>query len=129
MKKLKIISLLLSALFLFPHELFLEPLKFPSLVQHYFACKEKEQNMGFVPFILIHYTDNEHHTKDHEEHNELPFCHHHSAECIQSIVQFQPVAYTHFKMEIFSFREVLFKNYSQHFFSQFHPSIWQPPNI
>jgi len=72
--KILIFSLCLQIGFL--NSAMLEIFSLPSLVEHYFE-HSKEENIGFVKFLKLHYTENQHQNQSNPKHHHdsLPFHH------------------------------------------------------
>ena len=55
--------------------------KLPALISHYKQHRKKDAALTFLRFIDLHYNDPDHHDKDHEAHQNLPFSCHHNHNC------------------------------------------------
>jgi hypothetical protein len=113
-----------------PKDLLQEMVKLPVLIAHYFHHNHMDRHMHFADFITYHYSNQQHHGKDHDNHNNLPF-HNHDFNFQQSIFM---VA----ELDIFT---TILYNYCidncntkiisrQHFYSSTAlSSIWRPPRL
>jgi len=126
----KILLIVLCTQVLLPNDLLQDIVKLPVLVVHYFHHNHTDKHIHFTDFIADHYSDHEHHDKDHDNHNNLPF-HNHDFNFQQSI-------FTAVLLDIFPSIQ---SNYStanrktkiisrQHFQSSTAlSSIWRPPKF
>lgn len=66
-----------------------ELLKLPALVLHYAEHCAEEEELGFMTFLDLHYADREHQANGDDDHEQLPYHHHHgTADCYGSQVFF-----------------------------------------
>jgi len=54
-----------------------ELIKLPALVAHFLEHRSGEPGLDLDGFLALHYSDLEHQEEDHQEHEDLPFHHHH----------------------------------------------------
>jgi hypothetical protein len=126
----KILLTILCIQFLFPNDLLQDIIKLPILVAHYFHHNHKEKYIHFTDFIADHYSNHEHHDKDHDNHNNLPF-HNHDFNFQQSIFTITvldvfPIILTNYT-EANSKKNIMLR---QHFYkSSALSSIWRPPKF
>jgi len=126
----KILLTVLCIQVLLPNDLLQDIVKLPVLVAHYFHHNHTDNHIHFTDFIADHYSDHEHHGKDHDNHNNLPF-HNHDFNFQQSI----------FTVTVLNFFPTVLSNYGvanrktkiisrQHFYSSTAlSSIWRPPKF
>ncbi len=125
-----ILPIILCVQLLIPSSFLQQLLKLPVLIAHYFHHSHTGKHIHFTDFIADHYSNHEHHDKDHNNHNNLPF-HNHDFNFQQSIFttvvldifpSFQSnYCTTNRKSKIFS---------RQHFHSSTaYSSIWRPPRF
>lgn len=128
LKKILVIALCIQTLL--PNRLLRDIVRLPVLIVHYFHHNNSDTHIHFQDFIAEHYSHTEDHSKDHRNHNNLPF-HNHDLNLQQNI---SPVAVldtcqilmpnsplVNCKTEIIS---------RQHFFlSATLSSIWRPPKL
>lgn len=69
---------------LLSNQLVQDILRSPVLIAHYLQHNQAGHHIHFTDFIADHYADPEHHGKDHDKHNDLPF-HNHDFNFQQSI--------------------------------------------
>ena len=98
---------------------------------HHFLHHIKCQNdkIGLNDFVHLHYFDDVHLEQDHEEHEGLPFSHHHSPKTLS--INFT-LFFTALKMP--SFYTLELTNRQNFFYQEFIPSslisnIWKPPRF
>ncbi len=126
----KILITFLCLQIILPNQLVQDIVRLPVLVAHYLQHNHTDHHIHFTDFISDHYSDHEHHDKDHKNHNNLPFHNHH--------FNFQQSIFTVVILDIFpSFQS----NYGtanskikiisrQHFHSSTAlSSIWRPPKF
>lgn len=66
-----------------------ELLKLPALVLHYAEHCAEEEELGFMTFLDLHYADREHQANGDDDHEQLPYHHHHgTTDCGPSPVYF-----------------------------------------
>ncbi len=103
-------------------------LKMPAFIMHYFEHQSEDQDLSFLAYINLHYTQNvkeTHHSKEHN-HDSLPFKTHncstaHLTTGFVSVPFFQLQQPTTFQIAIASF----FQNTDYVF--DIGNAIWQPP--
>jgi len=84
---------------------------------------------GVKDFVLLHYSHDEHHEEDHQEHENLPFSHHHQDQPspAQHVLYLLPQAQT----IVFPYAEIAANNLTNHqaqwLSSHVNGDIWQPP--
>lgn len=104
------------------HEMF----KITAFVEHYIEHKQSDENLDFIDFISLHYSD-EHHD---DSSNKLPFKNHHDFNFVAK----------HFKINFtknYTSDAVMFRYIKKNFVinnenrssSQFIETIWQPPKF
>jgi hypothetical protein len=54
-------------------------MKLPLLFAHYLEHKAASEDLDMTAFIELHYADENHQSEDHDNHENLPFHHHHGA--------------------------------------------------
>jgi hypothetical protein len=126
----KILLTVLCIQVLLPNNLLQDIVKLPVLVAHYFYHNHTDKHIHFTDFIAEHYSNHEHHDKDHNNHNNLPFHNHdfnfqHNISTVSLLDIFQTdipgYATTNPKNKIIS---------RQHFYSSTAlSSIWRPPKL
>jgi hypothetical protein len=126
----KILLTVLCIQVLLPGNLLQDIVKLPVLIAHYFHHTHTGKHIHFTDFVADHYSNHEHHKKDHDNHNNLPF-HNHDFNFHQSI-------FTATVPDIFP---TVSSNYGatnrkikmiarQHFYSSAAlSSIWRPPKF
>lgn len=72
---LRVVVLIWVQCYLFAPEL----MKLPMLVAHYQEHQTLEEELTLSAFLDLHYADHGHEATDHEDHESLPFHHHHGA--------------------------------------------------
>lgn len=124
----KYITILFLAAYLSSSTQLIEVLKLPLLIEHYFEHKAENQNITFIQFIKLHYSENQHYEQHHKE-KQLPF---------KAISQanFNAIAIhkTNFIETVSSNRisNPILKHtvhYSSKYISYYKATIWQPPRI
>lgn len=70
----KLIIITLSLQIGFSNTVLQEVFNISYLIEHYKEHAEKS-NIGFIAFIQLHYTENEHQNEQNSKHNSLPFHH------------------------------------------------------
>ncbi len=126
----KILLTVLCIQVLLPKDLLENIVRLPVLVAHYFHHNHTDKHIHFTDFIADHYSDHEHHDKDHDNHNNLPL-HNHNCNFQQNI----------FTLAVLDIFPTLLSNYDvasrkikifsrQHFYSSTAlSSIWRPPKF
>lgn len=108
--------------------------KLGALVSHFYEHHEKNADISFTDFLVLHYFDQSHQTA--ENHGDLPFFpsddnHHHNHVSLGNWVFFQPSL--NFFYENKGAVNQLSPKYSTQnqdlLFSQYCHSIWQPPRL
>lgn len=124
------ISILFITIYLFSTFQMNEFLKLPLLVEHFNEHKQENPKLSLWNFIMDHYSHGEVFDADYEKDMKLPFKSHHSG-CFCSVVTFlAPIQSFNFEYKTFlKERKVLNFGYAFSFISNFHSSIWQPPQI
>ncbi|GIV43263.1 MAG: hypothetical protein KatS3mg035_0386 [Bacteroidia bacterium] len=106
------------------HEMF----KISAFIEHYLEHKQSDDNLDFLDFIQLHYS-NEHHADKHHK-NKLPFKHHHDFSFTAKVLKtnFSKL----FSTDFFSFKyikNVFVINNENRNSSLFNSTIWQPPKF
>jgi hypothetical protein len=126
----KILLTVLCIQFLLPNDLLQDIVKLPVLVAHYFHHNHTGKHIHFTDFIAGHYSNHEHHDKDHGNHTNLPF-HNHGFNFHQSIFTLAvPDIFPAFLSD-YGLANCKTKIISrQHFYSSAAiSSIWRPPKL
>jgi hypothetical protein len=130
--KMKIIAYILTLNLLvanfFPSQNLGELAKVFSLIDHWHH-HETESNIDFWAYLMLHYTDHQHHEQDHKQHEDLPF---HSHQQNQNLITYFVGAFFTIQYEqkaYFSENKTLFSIYKNQFSSLFIADIWQPPKF
>lgn len=96
----------------------------PLLLEHYQEHLKSDQSLTFLDFLILHYSNKDHHNKDHAKHSKLPFGNLHH----------QPVSIQLWYADIYVvvIPELMTKLYSTvlsvgKLLSIFKFSVWQPP--
>jgi len=103
---------------------------FPAILAHFHHHNEVHGKISFIDFMEEHFSDTEHRrNKNDHEHDNLPFSHHHSTDCSQSINYIPLTSNIHLISQFFisSHDKIIAKQYF--FGSEFFDSIWQPPKV
>ncbi len=101
----------------------------PVYIDHFHHHSQGEEQISLLTFIYEHASTKNHDKKDHQDHDNLPFCHHHSSDCNQLLTfvigsTFQKI---NFYLPPSSNLETIFKYFFRS--SDYSPSIWQPPKM
>ncbi len=113
-----------------PNDLLQDIVRLPVLVAHYFHHNHTDKHIHFKDFIADHYSDHEHHDKDHDNHNDLPFHNHDFSFQLSiftiAVLDFFPTLQTNYGLAI-SKSKIISR---QHFYSSTAlSSIWRPPKF
>ncbi len=112
-----------------PKDVFHFVVGIPAYIYHFHHHNTEHGHIGLADFINEHSTDSDHHDKDHHDHDNLPFSHHHSSECNQSLtfIPFYLRQTINFHLPATDDKRII----AQQLFrsSEFSPSIWQPPKM
>lgn len=102
----------------------------PVLINHYFENNHHERHTHFTDFITQHYSDSDQHPEEHNDHENLPFHHHHDCSSHQEITEAvcpQPAVIL-YKYNTVSVSKKMIER--QHFYaSSSLSSIWRPPKL
>lgn len=91
-----------------------------------------QENVGILDFVHLHYSDHEHHEKDHANHENLPFQHdHHNQlnQLLQSPFLLPPSIHDMAIQMTGIASNYLIPNSQQWLSLSFLGDIWQPPKI
>ncbi|MCF8239430.1 MAG: hypothetical protein K9I85_14805 [Saprospiraceae bacterium] len=107
--------------------------KMGALLHHFIhhICSQQE-NIGILGFVQLHYSDHEHHEKDHAEHENLPFQHDHHNQLTQLLQSpfLLPPPMHGMAIQIGDITSnSLIPNSQQWLSSSFLGDIWQPPKV
>ncbi|MFN3405331.1 MAG: hypothetical protein ACK40G_14620 [Cytophagaceae bacterium] len=95
--------------------------KIPELCRHYQSHIQENEQLGFVEFLVMHYLDSEHSSK--ENHSELPyFSHFHTVSPL--LVSFFEIKLEYVPSPV---RNEAFNQNESSSYSGFVHSFWQPP--
>jgi hypothetical protein len=83
-----------------------------------------------VDFVRLHYFDHEHHEKDHDEHENLPFSHHHDLQKFSTspIVLYFSAIENWFFVGAAEFEKKRF-HFEENLPNRSHFYIWRPPRF
>ena len=125
--------LICSLRLLLPAQTVLELFKLPFLVIHFLHHHHSKEKSPVLDFLTEHYDAHDHHNQDtaeHKAHHKLPFGSHHTDDFKETIQLFLTV--TEASPPTIKRLYLLINqsfNLVEPWYSQFSPSIWQPPKI
>jgi len=124
----KILLTVLCIHILLPNDLLQNIVRLPVLVVHYFHHNHTDKYIHITDFIADHYSSYEHHDKDHDNHDNLPF-HNHDFNFQQSIFNVAVLDFFSSALPDYGTANCKTKiNSRQHFYSSTAlSSIWRPP--
>lgn len=103
-------------------------MKLPLLFAHYLEHKAASEDLEMLAFIELHYADDDHQAEDHENHENLPFHHHHGAAVDQQ--QFKLLGNDPFRVVSFpglSGQRAVTLPADKDLLAGFHPEFLRPP--
>ncbi len=122
----KLIAIFFVSIFLSSSTQFIEVLKLPLLIEHYFEHKAENKNITFIDFIKLHYAENTHYASHHKD-KELPFKAFHQGNCISIALLKTDINITIVNSKVPTVPLKHNSFYSSQFLSYYTASIWQPP--
>jgi hypothetical protein len=104
------------------HEMF----KIGAFFEHYFEHKQTDEDIDFIDFITLHYSDEQHD----ESNNKLPFKSHHENNFVAKLFKINfTKSYTSESIIFRYIKKVFVINNENRNSSQFIDTIWQPPKF
>lgn len=100
----------------------------PAIFNHFQHHNEEHAQISFVDFIKEHTANTDKNKHDHE-HDNLPFNHHHSSDCSQTLTYIPFYSSVSLKFSIPLSVHVKVVEEQLFIGSGFYKNIWQPPKI
>lgn len=129
----KSLLLLFCLRLLLPGQTVAELFKLPFLVSHYLHHHHTEEHSHIFGFLMEHYGADDHHEQDeaeHKAHHQLPFGSHHTDGLKEPVQPFLTVAALKYpRIEWPTLPDNPLICLVKEWYSQYYPSIWQPPKI
>jgi hypothetical protein len=103
-------------------------MKLPLLFAHYLEHKAASEDLDMMAFIELHYADDDHQAEDHDNHENLPFHHHHGAgvdQQVQKVLDHDPFREVSFP--VLSARKAVVIPVDKDLLAGHHPELLRPP--
>jgi hypothetical protein len=118
---------------LFPNDLKNDLASLPFLFQHFAHHNQHEgsKKMGFIDFLIKHYSDDHHRDEDPKNHEHLPFQNYHVDSNFYQVIapDFEPKTFL-FLNQYFQMNKTIQTVFIQEYFpSRILLSIWKPPQF